>query len=90
MAHTLLKGEALMTFEAKHVMLLNQHDMNKGFLDCMKAMALQVFLKQALAKQKQYMCCYMHKPHEMKVCKLAATLNKMVEDLAYFPPFKQD
>ena len=90
MAQTLLKGEALKSFEVKHKMLMEQSKTNEGFLECMKAVALQVFPKQILAKQKQYMHCYMHKQHEMKVHELVATLNKMMEDLAYFPPFKEN
>ena len=90
MAQTLLKGEALKQFKTKHTDLMEENKTNDVFLKCMKAIALQVFPKQALAKQKQYMHHYMCKPREMKVRELAASLNEMVKDLSYFPPFEEN
>ena len=90
MVRTLLKGEVLKQFETENTKLMQEWETNDRFLKCMNSVALQMLPKQALAKQKLYMCCYMCKPRKVKVHELAASLNEMVGDLRFFPLFRDN
>jgi len=59
---------------------------NKHFSQCLMKLKEHVFPRQALAPQKCYMHCFLHKPHDLTICEFITCLVEINEWLKEFPP----
>ena len=83
MARTLLRGQALRTFDVKAT--ARGGETNQHFMQVINDMTTTIFPTKALQKQKRHMHRSCRKPHDMTVWQFITALQDMDTDLHYFP-----